>query len=424
MTDNIPNYKDLKKRYSLNERISFLFLITTLVLDIFLIFYFFNETFIFKIFCSLSILVALYFIFKDYIGVFLRKKTPMGKVKSEKIGQYYTKDIKIMISKIFENYKNKELPEIYIIDEYDSAYVIDIYVFNFLKPINAIYLPIYYFNILKFDEIKAIIGHELGHFYKYILPLKRFIFPLNLFLCLIPVFSLYFMNIFKEYFLFIYLFLFIPYSFIIQKTITFQSKNAEYLSDYYSAKLFGKLNFINSLIVLSKHDEVLEYLQEKILVSIKNHNDISIKNFAFIFSQVINLTPYEVFSKYELDKIVNDFFKSAKVKKFRKKLSKLKVKQEIQCIDLILESLNSNDFKVDDDKIIDWSEFDFIKKNYRIEEDEYNYLIKSITKNLDKQLVGSLSDSDSKFNNLHPSLRKRILFLDKNISELNKVEMV
>ena len=72
-----------------------------------------------------------------------------------------------------------------------------------------------------------------------------------------------------------------------------------------------------------------------------------------------------------------------------------------------------------DRALIDWDSFDFVKRNHRVEKEEYEALIRAISPG-GKYLIDSITDEESAdAYESHPSLRNRILFLHKNVRQVN-----
>ena len=101
---------------------------------------------------------------------------------------YSKQEIINLIRPILQEYKNKEIPAIYILKlKILNAITIDTYLVNFFKPFNAVYITESMFAYLTKDEIRAILYHELGHFYRYIYADMRF--KITTFLCMLMPFA-------------------------------------------------------------------------------------------------------------------------------------------------------------------------------------------------------------------------------------------
>ncbi|MCG8570992.1 MAG: hypothetical protein MJB14_12705 [Spirochaetes bacterium] len=92
------------------------------------------------------------------------------------------------------------------------------------------------------------------------------------------------------------------------------------------------------------------------------------------------------------------------MKKIKKLQSKRKIKNEEQQIDDLLKLFEKDETV----ELINWDTFDFINRNFRVEEEEYIYFFQAIENNLDRKLVNAISDENSKYNLTHPILRQRI----------------
>ncbi|MGM0508229.1 MAG: M48 family metalloprotease [Fusobacteriota bacterium] len=331
-------------------------------------------------------------------------KTNLKKFKGG-IGKYSYDELLEITNECFLEINNKEIPTIYIIpDKIGSPAVIDSMFFNIIKPFNAIYIPEYIFYILKKEEIQAIIGHEIGHFYHYINPISRSIFIFYLFLVL---FFIYAINIHISVMIsFILPTIFIFHNFIFR----FESKNYEYLADYFSAKKYGTLNLINSIISIKKYIEIVESINESILNKIKNNKMLITEDYNKIFEDVYNKSMEKLKSKTNIEIKADEILDEKQITKYERKISKIKLYFDNK---KIKKNLNENQYKFDNN-IVDWNKFD-LNKNYRIDKDEYKKIIDLIITNKDVRFFNDLSELE-KYNKSHPILAKRLLFLYKNLN--------
>lgn len=93
---------------------------------------------------------------------------PLSKVKEKKLGKYSGEDVQMLLEKVFSKSLINEKPQVYIANiDIAFAMAADIYLFNFIKPFNAIYISKGSFCNLSLDEIEALILHEMAHFNHY-----------------------------------------------------------------------------------------------------------------------------------------------------------------------------------------------------------------------------------------------------------------
>ena len=411
----IPNAESLEQSYRENYLISMVVLWLVIILDVILLLFIISSQSIVFYFLGLAaIIVSLVSLKDDYVYFFKRDKELLENVKDKSIGNYKTEELKELIASIFTHFEGKEIPRIYVVDEpLGGAHVIDTYVFNFIGPMNAIYLSRQEFCYLKPNELKAIIAHELGHFYKYMYPTQRFPYPFYLFVSLTPAFLLPLLPGWIVWAVFIGLQ--VGLHPLLHKMFNHKSKTLEYLSDLFAAKLYGKLNMINGLLVSSKYSELIEVLHKKTLKLIKDDDELSVASFDDMFDKMVRILPDKPNSTDEVDKILTDAINGFSFKPYKTKLVKSEVRKEKAIISRIL---NSPEFVVKRE-ILDWNTFDFVERNHRVDEEEYEALIENIVHS-HLYLVDSVDDDeDEKLNKTHPALRNRILFLHKNVKELN-----
>lgn len=409
---NIPDYQDLVR---LNRKLFLkyaLILFTLIIFDIYSIYYFISsEKVVYGIFCIFAILISLFFSLSFFSGFLDKNPVKIDEYKLKKIGHFSKEELKNMIGSIFQEFKNTELPTIYIIkDKLSSPCTIDTYIFNFAKNVNAIYLPEYVFFILNAEELKSVILHEIAHFKKYMLPSERFIFPLMFFIFIAPIYLYYFLNLY--FFIPVYI-ITIFILFINQNKIFYEKHTThEYLSDFFSAQRVGVLNYINGLIAGIRYNEAMEYISKRILRNIKKDKKLSVKMHSRLLEEIVPSIPIKTYSKRKISKILEEYMTSNKIKEFYENLDDKQIKKENEIIDSML----TFNFMCDDIESADWKEFDKYKVNKRIEEEEYDDFINYILNNKDKVLFRESNEDEFSaiMDGYHPLLRNRILFLHQN----------
>lgn len=418
ISERIPHAEDLKSSFQINKSISLGILILVSIIDVLIIFFFvIAKSQTFYVLGVFAVVISFFSFRKDYIIFFNRRKQRLDEIKEDKIGNYTTGEIRQIFAEILSRFKGKEIPSIYLVDEpIRGPYVIDTYIFNFIGPLNAIYLPKQDLIFLKPAELKAILAHELGHFYRYMYPVQRFTYPFYLFVSLVPFFLLPFVN--RLIFALILIGVNMGFNPLLYRLFNYKSKNLEYLCDLFAAKVCGKLNAVNALIVSSKYAELIELLEKKLLMEIKANDALSLSSFNQIFDKLVRIIPVRPESIEQIDHMFTHTFKNFDFKSFRVQLSEREIVQEGEVITRLFQN---TDLAIKR-KLIDWEKFDFVKRNHRIEPEEYPFLIKSLRESKD-YLVDSITDDENdKITSTHPSLRHRILFLDMNIAPLNTPE--
>jgi Zn-dependent protease with chaperone function len=84
------------------------------------------------------------------------------------------KTVESLIESVGERFGAKERPNVYIaVDKEANAWSANSMLFNFIPRYNAVFLNSYLFQTLSPREQRAILVHELAHFFRYIGPLGR-----------------------------------------------------------------------------------------------------------------------------------------------------------------------------------------------------------------------------------------------------------
>jgi|GEM_PF-5717132 len=357
-------------------------------------------------------------IFLSYL--FLRTKIKISHVllkdhPGNRIGRFSKKRIIREIDDILSEFSGREKPSIFIIQSKAlGPFTIDTLGLNSFNKLNAIYLPEYIFSIMTMEEVKAIILHELGHFNRYIYPLNKFRFP---YLLAMPFVPLYFTDVIPDFiFSFFYAAVLLG-GFLLQgRILKTDNRPIEFLADYFAAKRIGMLPTINGLISAVRYGAMLEYINKCILTEIKKNRKISLKYQGSIFEKILKKLPSAIVPETRLCKEVRRSMKS----QFSKNLPALPnetVEKENRLIDNMLFLTTVSD----DREMADWSKFDNIIKNNKIDEEEFPAFIEYLGKNRDKLLIKSANEDPFliKLNASHPLVRDRILFLYKNREKLS-----
>lgn len=89
-------------------------------------------------------------------------------------GSLSPKSVSGLIESVGERLGAKERPNVYIaLDKQANAWSANSMLFNFIPRYNAVFLNSYLFQALSAKEQRAILVHELAHFFRYIGPLGR-----------------------------------------------------------------------------------------------------------------------------------------------------------------------------------------------------------------------------------------------------------
>jgi Zn-dependent protease with chaperone function len=413
---DIPDKEKLEKRFNLLFRLNLIVVFCIILADLYLIFrlVFYSRQSI-QILALISVFIVLTLFWLQVSNYLFLKKADIDSLDDDDpIGKYSAGEIKALIKEVFQPYKNQEIPNIYVLHSGETrAAVWNSLLFNRIKVLNAIFISKPLFHILEKNELKAIISHELGHFYGYTSPLGRTRLFFFVLMGLLPVY-LYENSGASTiwYFVGLWVFFYFAKYFLLGLLLFPWGKTVEYLCDYYAAERYGKLNIINALLTQAKRGEFEEIIMEMVVKKIKKDNTLSIAKLMTIFDIINEKLPDKtVIPEEELKAIIKASFESEEIGKFRKELTKPKIKQE----DKIIEKFINKFFDRKDFQLIDWNLFDFAEKNMRINEYEYPYLIKTLIEHPEGQLFNSVLDNKKKNVYVsHPTFGERILFLEKS----------
>lgn len=409
-TDHIPSFQDIEKKYITQWKKSraILYSLISANFALYLTVVWIGRLDIITYISIVSFLGFILYLKQRVLFLFLRK-IRLTKNCELDTGPYNGRSLYNEIESLFLESNKTEVPAIYIIEtKCEGPFVIDTYFFNFIKPWNAIYIPEYLLHILKLNELKAVIAHELGHFYHYIFPVNRFPLPLTIFSLIYPSLLFFSSSIPVSGIVFTSIL-----SFIITDTTHnhWTSKNSiplEYLSDIYAAKKIGKLNHINALITIGRYFEIIETLHKIVSNNTGLTRYTHPKSRQKIIHQI--LSSHSINENFNIEDYIKRIPQGPVSQKTKGTLSKLQIPSSDETIKAYLKSIGKNRSN------LDWDSFDVVVKNKRIEHTEYKLLIQEITNNPDKFLIDSIIDGREKtIADSHPRLRDRILFLHKHI---------
>lgn len=183
----------------------------------------------------------------------------LADVKEARVGDFEVSEIRQIVSEVFDKTGAQEIPEVYII-KFDAvnALAVNVYLFNFIKMANALYVGDKSFSCLNREELKALLYHEMGHFNKYMYAESKML-GLNLFYFLILPFS--FITLVNGYWMKAIFALVLAVTLIalfqhVRKSNQYESHILEYLCDLEAARHVGKLATINMLIEVARQNVV------------------------------------------------------------------------------------------------------------------------------------------------------------------------
>lgn len=262
---DLPNLSknEMENLFKQSKKRSFVFMLFTLACAAFYIWlYFTTSNLIFKKSLFIFFCIALVFWFVIILGQLLILRlfsVKLSKYKEPQIGEFTIQEVRLLVDDVLNKSINKEKPEVYIMNmDMVNALVVNIYLFNFLKFANAVYITNECFACLTKEEIKALLLHEMGHFNKYVFDETK-ILNIGFILYLLMPFAFTVLIpgvLLKIGFVIAFLILTPIIFFKIRGFRDYDMHVLEYLCDIYAAEKVGRLNTINMLITVSKEGVV------------------------------------------------------------------------------------------------------------------------------------------------------------------------
>ena len=254
---------EMENLFKQSKRRSFVFMLFTLLWAAFCIWqYFTTSNLIFKksLFAFFCIALGLWFIV--IVGQLLLYKlvsTKLSKCNDALIGKFTIEEIRLLIDEVFKVSLINEKPELYIVDlDLVNAFVINIYLLNFISPANAVYITKKSFSCLTREEIKSMLFHEMGHFNKYMYDENKILnIGLYLFIVMPFAFTILIPGVLLKVGFVIIAIVAIGIIWVkIRSYKNYDKHVLEYLCDLYASEKEGLLTTINMLITLAKESVV------------------------------------------------------------------------------------------------------------------------------------------------------------------------
>ena len=378
----MEDYAELLTKNTRTNRLNLLMQYTVIIADILLLGLFLKSGF--GLFSIIFFLIIVFI--SSYGNILFLKKRRLETFDT--VGKYTSEEIREIISEIFTNINKKEKPNIYVISSSAVNAFVTESIIKGIAPLNGLYLSEDLFTNLKTEELKAVIYHELGHYYYFMSPFSKNILPLDIFSVLFPFFLflvMRFQSVFSLFFLVFSFSAFVRY-------LTFKNiKDNEYLSDFFSAQKNGLLNIVNGLIVVSKINEIdskiVRYLAERIT---RDRERLNFRDFDFYYETLRKEIPYEFQNFDEISELIDNFLYDGS--------------------DENIPEINKESYYYEE--IDGWEKFD-LNHDFRISEEEYPLFIETLI-NSELNETEEQKVINERFDITHPTLRNRILFLEDN----------
>ncbi len=346
------------------------------------------------------------------LGHLLTDGVRLKDATAEHLGSYRREEVEDLVKNLLRPFRDREQPNLYVSNSKEpGAECLDRWLLNFIRPLNAIHITSMLFHLMRPDELRAILAHELGHFYRYTHALRRGDFFVFLFMglsvaevgWLIGASGFWGSVVWGSA---VYFALLVAFG----SSMIHLAKAQEYLADLFGARQTSKLSMVNALLQLGKGLEVSERIFEQTLRRIVDDGRLPATALFEAVGIIDRTLPPRLLEVGEEDPFLDQAFASEEMDKLRRDLGDDDLKAKRAELDVLLERYKNKPGY----QILDWHLFDFDIRDLRVNETEYPHLIRRLVEEPDKQLVNVTFDNvKDAGDDEHPTLRQRILFLEK-----------
>jgi Zn-dependent protease with chaperone function len=204
--------------------------------------------------------------FLKQLVVYRLMSVRLSDVKDARLGNFDVSEVREMVNEVLHSTATHERPEVYIMKiDAVNAMAVNVYLFNFIRMANALYVGDKSFSCLSKGELKAMLHHEMAHFNKYMYTESNML-GLNLFYFLVLPFSfiIFFHGFWIKAIFVVGLVVALLYIFMkVRKAQNYDNHILEYLCDLTAAKHTGNLTTINMLIEVARQNVVEEEEKRK-----------------------------------------------------------------------------------------------------------------------------------------------------------------
>lgn len=409
-----PSYQALERRSRRYRQLDFALLSIILAANAYLAFSIATQVSIYALFVSavlfgLSVAIHLGWT----LSLFSQTKVRLEAISpNQKIGRYQAGEIYLIMRELLAPFRGREIPNVYLTGgPHEGAYVLNSLLFNWIKPLNAVYLSTRLLRILRPGELRAILSHELAHFFGYIRPLNRARFALMGLNALVPIsLSLDHGHISLWAAFLVWLVFSVFYMRIINAWLSRASQDHEHLCDLAAAKRYGVLSTVNGLLTVVRVSETQIRVVKLMLERIRKDSTLSLAQLEKLVAQCEAKLPDGPLRPREIVRALKETLASPETASLRKRLTKAEQMKEEKSIKEISERLLlDRTFQ-----LISWKSFDRIIPDGRLGRAEYESLIQILRHNPDEQLFDVATDNVPYVaKGSHPTVAQRILFLEQ-----------
>jgi Zn-dependent protease with chaperone function len=356
---------------------------------------------------------ALLAVVSDPLSFMTMKKTRLEEATAKQLGTTIDSDeLKNIVVEAMETLpaemsflRGREVPSIFIVDSKQAnAMATNEHFFNASRSLNAIYIFTALLHLLQRDEVRSIMAHEMGHFYRYINPFQKHRLAAHLFrgsAAFFMVVGIHAWGTFGGWGWIPGVLLAHTIAAVIVGLCFSQGhQEAEFLCDYAAARKFGVLPMVNALLKIAVRTDLYFVMYEEVVEVLRSNPDLTINSTVEAAEACL---PHGFIGADKARHLIR-----AALDKFRGTTPLTQEQKESQdkVVKPILELLD----KRTKHQLVHWRDFDSRILDSKLDAHEMRDFIGVLVANKTLQVVGELSDSDDLLSS-HPSFRRRILFL-------------
>lgn len=339
----------------------------------------------------------------------------ISRAGEEDLGNFNRDELRRILAELTTG--KKRVPEFFLAKKDAPTFSVRINLPFTIWSLNAVYISPDILKIMNRDELKAVLAHELGHFYYWNWNNSRhqwLWFMTQAFMTAVLFLTRDFRLI-----LFGSMIIWMLMTFLFSLLSPRDSRTGEYLADLYAAEQVGILPVINSFLAMGTWEEKREAVMREILHFAEKEENLDMQSIPGLMEQVLKkVSDKSVLTPQEISDIIAAEKSAGRVTYQDVQSSPL---QNTSKKDMIHEQLKLISTPRSTQSHINWARFDTFLPNQRIEAQEYPAFIQTLQEEPEKMLVGAVMDNaSSPLNQDHPSLRQRILFLHQVFSESGK----
>jgi Zn-dependent protease with chaperone function len=326
---------------------------------------------------------------------------PFAEASAKMRGGLGPRDVEALARAVAERFGSGETPNIFIaIDKEANALSTNSMLLNFIPRFNAVFLNSYLCRALRRDELRAVLAHELAHFYRYLGPLGR-----NAWLGIVgsvaACVALYAADpgILDNPLLALAVVWWVPLPFLwlFGKIADLGYRDLEFACDAVAAEMVGVEPMINALLKIGDREEVFELVELEMGQHLEKNPEAD---------------PDEV-ARALMDRMPDG---PVTIEEARRALRATPVagrkrgseRKRVQ----LLEQVRSSQALRKALKVMRWSEFDTIRRDGRLDPDELDGYVRALASDtLAATNEVAMNHPAADRYQTHPAMRARILYL-------------